>query len=159
MKKGILILAFLLVSSVQAADSSSGCGMGWYVTQKNSLVSSFVRALTNATFLNSFAMTSGTSNCQKHDLVKKDKMPTHFAETNFDVLVTQMSQGKGEVLNNFANVMGCKESGVSDFNQMSQKGIQKLYELGSPSPQDLVQAVRVQMILNPKVARACGETA
>lgn len=154
----ILVLSLFVVSQSYAQDQSSGCGLGWQVTQKNSLFSSFIRSLTNATFMNSIAMTSGTSGCSKHSIVQRDKMPIHFAESNFDMLVTQMSQGQGEVLVGFAEVMGCQSAGFSEFNKMTKKGIKKLYELGNPTASDLVQAVRVQMFLNPNVSSHCKTT-
>ena len=49
MKKIILIVLVAMFSTqLLAADGSSGCGPGWYVTKKNSLLSSAIRATTNA---------------------------------------------------------------------------------------------------------------
>ncbi len=61
MKKGLLtgifglFVALITSSTTYAADSSSGCGIGWQVLPKQSLVSSFSRAMINGTFSNTIA--------------------------------------------------------------------------------------------------------
>lgn len=107
MKKLAILLA-LLVSPVSfAADSSSGCGLGYEIAPKQSLLSSFARSLTNATFLNTVAMTFGTSGCAKHSIVQKDHEAQYFAEANYHNLMMEMAMGNGESLGNFAAVLGC----------------------------------------------------
>jgi hypothetical protein len=128
-----------LVSSAYAADGSSGCGLGWQVMKKNSLVSSALRASTNATFLNTVAMTSGTSGCAQHSIVKNDKADIHYAEANYEQLVSEMAQGKGETLSAFAEVLGCGTH-TSQFGQYVQAQYQSLSEKSSPS--ELVQSIK-----------------
>lgn len=78
--KLFVVMAFLSSTTVvMAGDSSSGCGADWYIFKKNSLVSSSLRATTNAILLNAtFGMTFGTSNCSQHSIVKVlDKIVLH----------------------------------------------------------------------------------
>ncbi len=67
-----LAVSFLTLAA-SAEDKSSGCGLGWKVTSRQSLLSSYVRYITNAVTTSTFAMTSGTSGCDSHSIVKNDK--------------------------------------------------------------------------------------
>ncbi len=109
MKKSFLFLAVVSLFAIKAnaQDGSSGCGLGWEVAPKQSLVSSSTRTITNVTFLNTVAMTFGTSGCAKHSIVQKDKEAKYFAEANYHSLMIEMAQGRGENLANFAAILGC----------------------------------------------------
>jgi hypothetical protein len=107
MKKILIVLALLIAPLAHANDSSSGCGLGYEIAPKQSLLSSFARSLTNATFLNTIAMTFGTSGCAKHSIVQKDHEAQYFAEANYHTLMMEMAQGQGDNLQNFAAVLGC----------------------------------------------------
>ena len=86
-----VIFLFSLVSvSAMAGDSSSGCGLGWQVFKDNSLVSSSSRAITNVTFLNTGAMTFGTSGCAKHSIVKNEAKAIHYAQANQNQLMVDL---------------------------------------------------------------------
>ena len=106
--KALLVLPFLFFFSfAYAADSSSGCGLGWSVFKENTLVSSSLRMTTNGLFFNqTFGMTSGTSNCARHSIVKNESKGIHFAEANFKQLAVEMAQGQGEYLQGFAVATG-----------------------------------------------------
>lgn len=107
MKKLFVVLALGLISFAYAQDRSSGCGMGWQVTRSMTTTGSYTRALTNATFSNTLAMTSGTSGCAKHDLVMKQKEKIHYVEANLIPLRREVAMGEGERLNALAAVWGC----------------------------------------------------
>jgi hypothetical protein len=110
MKMLITMLALLLSTTAFAVDSSSGCGMGWEIAPKQSLVSSSVRALVDATFSSTIAMTLGTSGCAKHSIVKNEMQGIHFAEANMNSLAIEMAKGNGEFVNGFASVFGCQNA-------------------------------------------------
>ncbi len=119
-----LIAQMAFVSTSYAADSSSGCGIGWQVLPKQSLVSSFTRNLVNATFSNTIAMTLGTSGCAKHSIVYNEKQGLHFVEANKEALVAEMASGNGEYLTAMAEVFGCQDS--SSFATIVKKNYQAL---------------------------------
>jgi hypothetical protein len=125
-----LILGLLLVvisGSLYAGDSSSGCGMGWTVFKKNSLISSSLRASTNATFLNSVGMTLGTSGCAKHSIVKNDAKGIHFAESNFHQLLVEASKGLGEHLDGLAYSLG-KGCVTGEFSKFMQNNYETIFD-------------------------------
>jgi hypothetical protein len=153
----VLISSFSLFSfSAFAADSSSGCGLGWEVTQKQSLVSSAIRSTTNAILPNTFSMTFGTSGCQKHSVVKNESEQMYFVEANLDQLALDMAQGDGEYLRGFAAVMGC-ESAYGDFSSFVQKQYPEIFS-GSVTPTRVLQQVKRGIRSNAALANTCGAT-
>lgn len=107
-KIAAVVLAVLFFSTSSFADDqSSGCGLGWQVSKKNSLVSSFFREITNAFTSNTIAMTVGSSGCAKHDIVMREKAAEYFAEANYLKLQTEFAEGQGEHLDALAIILGC----------------------------------------------------
>ncbi|SMF08576.1 DUF3015 family protein [Pseudobacteriovorax antillogorgiicola] len=110
MKLAFVAMALaLLTSPVQGADSSSGCGPGWYILKKNSLLSSAARWVTNGVLLpiSTLGMTLGTSNCAKHSIVKAEKESIMYAEHNLYQLKQDIARGQGEYLNSYLGTFGC----------------------------------------------------
>ncbi len=62
------------------------------------------------TLPNTFSMTSGTSGCEDHSLVKVDKLPLHFSEANYEMLLSDMSNGRGETVATLAGILGCEKT-------------------------------------------------
>lgn len=141
--------------STFAADGSSGCGAGWYLTQRNSLVSSSFRSLTNATFSNTSGMTSGTSGCAKHDLVKQDKASEHYAEANFQNLMVEMAQGDGEHLRTFAAVLGCVPGVYGNFSGTLQKNYPQIFKSEQTQPHEMLESVKSELRLNLALTQGC----
>ena len=106
------LILFSFSPSSFAKDSSSGCGPAWYIFKKNSLVSSFLREITNAALfpIVSIGMTFGTSNCAKHTIVEKDKDSLEFLAHNFDDLMIEASMGDGKFLTSFSETFDCSSS-------------------------------------------------
>ncbi len=137
-----LVLTFCLFSSVLvpsfAGDSSSGCGLGWQLFPQTSLVSSSLRSTTHSFLPNTFSMTSGTSGCAKHSIVKNEFKAIHFAETNYDALMIDMAKGNGEYLNTFASLTDYKGD-MKSFGQFTQQNFQALFPVQQTSASDMVQ--------------------
>lgn len=101
----------------------AGCGLGSMLFNENSTLNQILAATTNGTFgTQTFGITSGTSNCTAGGLAKIEKETEMFVEVNYDVLQKEISQGKGETLTSFANLMGCSDSAVLG------KGLQSNYK-------------------------------
>lgn len=154
MKKTILSLIFLAFMStpVLAADSSSGCGLGWAIFKKNSLVSSSLRATTNAIFLNTVAMTFGTSGCAQHSIVKNEKKSIHYTESNYDQLVADMSRGQGEYVSGLAGIIGCDQGVLGQTLQQNLGSVLPSHQ----NPSELIQNVQLQVLTQEPLAKACG---
>lgn len=154
--KNIIIglIALISATSAFAADSSSGCGMGYEIAPKQSLVSSSTRSLVNATFSNSIAMTLGTSGCAKHSIVKNDAKGIHFAEANLNQLAIEMARGNGEFVTSFATVFGCQNS--SAFGSMVQANYENVLPSVSTSGVELYNNVKAQIKNNATLASTCS---
>ena len=110
MKAVVLALAcMLLTMPAMGKDGSSGCGPGWYVLKKNSLVSSVGRLITNGILLpiSTLGMTFGTSNCSKHSIVQADKRSLHIAENTLPLLKQDIARGHGTYLNAYIDTFNC----------------------------------------------------
>lgn len=155
MKKLIIVIIALLAATTGfAGDSSSGCGLGWQVAPKQSLVSSFTRALVNATFLNTIAMTVGTSGCAQHSIVYNEAKGIHFAEANIDQLAIEMASGNGEVVQGFASVFGCQNS--QDFGSMVQTKYATLLPTMKTSGVELYNNVKAEIKNNAILSSSCS---
>lgn len=147
-------MALVATSSLFAADTSSGCGMGYEVAPKQSLVSSSTRALVNGTFSNSIAMTLGTSGCAKHSIVKNDAKGIHFAEANMNQLALEMSRGNGEFVAGFASVYGCNNAEA--FGSMVQANYETVLPSESTSGVELYNNVKAQIKNNAALSASCS---
>lgn len=154
--KNIIIGLIALVSatSVFAADSSSGCGMGWEVAPKQSLISSSTRSIVNATFSNTIAMTLGTSGCAKHSIVKNESKGIHFAEANLNQLAVEMARGNGEFVTSFASVFGCQNS--TAFGSMVQAKYETVLPSVKTSGVELYNNVKAQIKNNASLSSSCS---
>lgn len=152
----IIIAMFVLIASTSifAADSSSGCGFGWQVAPKQSLVSSFTRAAINATFLNSIAMTLGTSGCAQHSIVKNEMKGIHYAEANLDSLVVEMARGNGEFLVGFAEVFGCQNANA--FGSMVQNKYQQVVPSSDVNGVELYNNVKKEILNDAVLSKSCS---
>ncbi len=154
--KNVIIGLFALISvtSVFAADSSSGCGMGWEVAPKQTLVSSSTRYLVNATFSSTIAMTLGTSGCAKHSIVKNDAKGIHYAEANMNALAIEMARGNGEFVAGFASVFGCQNSRA--FGSMVQSKYETILPSEKTSGVELYNNVKAEIKNNATLASSCS---
>ncbi len=155
-KTFIAILIGVVGFSAHAADQSSGCGLGWKVNSRNSLSGTTTRGTTNPYGISSFFGTSfGTSGCEKHSIVQKEKRAIHYAESNYDNLILEMAKGSGEFLNGFAATLGCKSE---LFGPTMQKNYSKIYQHGS-SAAPLLKEVTEVIQLDSNLRSQCIATA
>lgn len=125
----IAIVLFAMGLSLHAkADSSMGCGLGTMIWKQNSIVSALFRATTNHSFSSQlFGITTGTSGCSQHSIVKRDMYPVYYAEANLPELRHEMAMGQGEYLATFAQVLGCTPSAQAEFTQWAKNSYGQLF--------------------------------
>ena len=157
--KKLAFLAFLISAfpvSAMAADMSSGCGLGWQVTQKNSLLASTIRNTTHAVLPNTFSMTFGSSGCGQHSIVQADRPAFDYLASNYDPVMMEMADGRGEYLEGFARAMGCDESATLDFARMTRSNIKSITNDGKATPVETFYNVKNGIKANPVLSRACS---
>jgi hypothetical protein len=150
------VLAFGASHLAQAADQSSGCGLGWSIAPRQSLLSSSTRNPINITFSNTSGMTSGTSGCAKHSIVQNEVKAMHFAEANHGQLMIEMAQGQGEHLRGFAAVLGC--SGSDRFGTVTQGAYSRIFSSPATTPAQVLDGVKSVIQSDPALAVQCGLT-
>ena len=156
MKHLILVLSLLISSVAFGRDGSSGCGPGWYVFQDNSIISSALRATTNAFFFptTTIGMTLGTSNCTQHKLVLNEKRSLHFVTHNLYELKSQAAQGEGDYLQAFAEVVGCQKNQTDLLKKTIQSNHQNVFE--NSAPEKVLEQVFIQILRSPELSQSCS---
>ena len=139
MKHLVFLFVLVTTSIAFAEDKSDGCGLGWQVTKKMSMVATTTRSTTNSIIPNTFGMTSGTLGCARHSVVLKDKAPQHFVEANYETLLVEMSMGQGEALQAFSQVLGCDSKALG---QMVQENYSAIVPRAGVTPSEILAPVR-----------------
>lgn len=128
-----MVMGWLVLSiggqGALATDGSSGCGPGWYVFQESSLLSSLLRSTTNSFLypIVTFGMTSGTSNCTQHSLVKTEQESLKYATENYYELLTDVATGRGEATATFAQIIGCSPQSIPLFQKRLRAKFNQLF--------------------------------
>lgn len=154
-----IALLFLSLSLSVLADSSTGCGLGSMIWKKNSIVSALFRTTTNHSFSSQlFGITTGTSGCSQHSIVKRDMYPVYYAEANLPELRYEMAQGKGEYVVTFAEVLGCSPEVQGEFTSWAKGSYSKLFKDENTKPQDFLKGLGKEL-KQTSFASSCNNTA
>jgi hypothetical protein len=112
----------------------AGCGLGSVVFGQKGGMVQVVAALINNTGVQTFAISSGTSNCGESG---KSARAKEFIETNKIVLEKEISRGQGEALTSLSEVMSCTNS---NFSSDLRKNYSSSFPNGGASS-DAIQAI------------------
>lgn len=124
MKAFNVVLALGLAVSSQAAFAApkalegtntgaygvAGCGLGSMVFGAQPGAVQVIAATLNGTGVQTFGITTGTSNCGPGLLAQR---ATDFVKSNKVALQNDISKGQGETLASFEKMMDCKNAGFS----------------------------------------------
>ena len=153
----IIILSFCFSMNLFAADGSSGCGPGWYVTSKTSLLSSAIRGTTNAILVPTvtLGMTFGTSKCSKHSIVKKEMENLKYATENYFEIAADIAKGDGVYLNAYSDLMGCKDKAQIKFKSSVQNKFNSLFKNLDVNPEHLVEETYKIILRDKELTQSC----
>ncbi|GIL16702.1 MAG: hypothetical protein BroJett040_04530 [Oligoflexia bacterium] len=115
----------------------AGCGLGSVVFGDKPGMIQVIAAFVNATGYQTFAISSGTSNCGESGKAAK---ATQFIETNKIVLEKDIVRGQGETLTTLSQLMECKNS---SFGETLKSNYSNTFPQGGASSEAL-QAVAYQ---------------
>lgn len=152
------LFTLFISNTAFAKDGSSGCGPGWYVVKKNSLVSSALRGTTNG-FLGpvvTLGMTFGTSQCSKHSIVKTEKKTIHYVTNNFYELQSEIAKGEGLFLSGLSETIGCKSDTQKTFNKELKNKFQEMYKSNAQTPENVLIKVYETILTNEELTRSCS---
>ncbi len=157
MKKLVLAVGVALAVGIAPAAYASdgpGCGVGTMVFEgKSGLAPQVLAFSTNGTFLNTFAVTSGTSGCNADDVVLNEHERQIFAAVNFRNLKSDMAMGKGEYLSSLAALMGIESGDRMAFNDFSKAHFATLVTGSGVSPDAFLSAFDTELAKHPRLAR------
>lgn len=136
----VATLAFFPAAETKAAPKGmAGCGVGQFVIQENNIMQIFA-ATTNGTVTNqSLGITFGTIGCTPGGAAYIEHQQEVFVAVNFENLEKEMAAGKGESVDAFSNLLGCKSS--SAFGAMSRENYDSFFG-AQASPTSLLTAVK-----------------
>jgi hypothetical protein len=138
MKKALIaavVVASLMIAGAAfaagQAAKNTGCGLGTTLFKNNAdnkvLLQAF-QATTNYTLWNqTFGITTGTSECQQPKDFVSNERATEFMVANMDNLARDISQGRGETLDAFAELLGVPSEKRPEFYASLQSGFARIF--------------------------------
>jgi hypothetical protein len=134
----ITFLCVFVVSSAFAASKSTageakrntGCGLGtmlWKNEADNSSLFQAFQATTNGTGIQTFGISSGTSECQQPAKFASNDRLNEFVVANMDNLAKDIAMGRGETLDTFAELMQIPAEKRAEFYQKLQTSFAKIF--------------------------------
>jgi hypothetical protein len=108
MKYILFVVALVINTSALAAKpyGMAGCGWGSQIQGKDG--NQILASTTNETGTQTFAISSGTSNCVT--ATEQTAMIRNFIEANYASVVTDMAKGQGESLKTLSGFYGCDQN-------------------------------------------------
>ena len=156
MRTLVLVFAALIATTASAADTglrgngrygSAGCGLGSLVFADQPGGIQIIAATLNGTGVQTFGITSGTSNCGAGLMAQGTR---DFVETNREALAKDMSRGQGETIGALSYMAGCKDTaGVG-------AALQSNYSAIIPSEQASADDIAAKLLETLKANQALG---
>lgn len=131
--KYLLFVSLVMFSTAALAErpyGMAGCGWGSQMMGKDG--NQVLAATTNDIGTQTFAISSGTSNCVTAS--EQTARIRNFIEANYASLVTDMAKGQGESVRTLSSMYGCN----SDIFAVQMK---KNYETITPANENAVQVM------------------
>jgi hypothetical protein len=124
----VAISLAVAVPTVNAHTTGAGCGLGKLALNgKSGLGWNVLAFFLNGTGVNTFAMSSGTSDCDVTKTVRNETDRTEYAAINFDNLSADAARGAGEHLAGLAQVMTIAEADRTSFYTLMQSRYDNLF--------------------------------
>lgn len=134
---------------------SDGCGLGWQVTDKRTMIGTTTRGTTNAVIPPTFGMTSGTIGCEQHQFAKNEMNAVNYVASNTEALSVEMAQGSGEYVTGLALEMGCSATQIPAFGQALQNNFEAIVPASANGAQ-MYKNVRNMIRNDAALSQSCG---
>ena len=162
--KGIIGVALMVLPVHQSfasgdvllgGEGNDRCGVGSMIFgSKKSISSQTSEDSTNRASSESVSVTTGTSGCSNSGFAANPK-EAYYAHANFEELLIEMPQGRGEVLAGFAQTLGCGNGAVPRFMKMTQDKYSEISSDSAINPNQMLNSVKVQIKADPELAQSC----
>ncbi len=161
MKKFLMLgMMFLAIagfsnSAFAAGYGDAGCGLGSMVFGTEQGGVQVLAATTNGTGIQTFGITTGTSNCSPEGLVMLDKEREVFAQKNYSSLVKEMAVGEGENLETLAGLFGCSQDTHNDFGTLVQDNFGSIVKSETTSSNEMLTHLKSQLASHATLSKSC----
>jgi hypothetical protein len=151
MNKVIFLIISLFFASAHAQNyGEAGCGLGSVVMGKDG--NQVLASTTNSTYyINTFAISSGTSNCTDGGAVADNKQVPMFIEVNRLVLAKEASRGQGDTVTGLAHLMGCQPEALGTTLKNNYNKIFVETDMKSSGIEN-----QIQNVISKNRAQTCG---
>jgi len=161
-KTQLAIMAFAVITmtfGVSAISAKSyglaGCGLGSIIIGNKPGIVQVFAATSNATSYNqTFAVTTGTSNCSGGGSSYNQQQQEIFAAVNKSILEQEMATGRGEKLSAFADLFGCSQNHAVSFGDMTRKEYTELSKY-TEDPSSFVKAIKMEISKDKVLSTSC----
>lgn len=145
------------VKKAEAAYGMAGCGLGAIpFGDKNDVTSQLIASILNFwSGVQTYAITTGTSECSDSGVIKAEMEQKVYAYNNFDNLRQDIAKGEGETLTSFAYLFGCEASSVETFGEVTQANFEQIFTTEA-TPESLVSDVQNLTQNQPELAATCS---
>lgn len=123
MKKLLIVMLSVFTGTAFAAGyGTAGCGLGSMVLgEEKGMMQIFASTLNGLGGNQTFAMSSGTSNC-----AEGGKTPTQFIEVNKSALSNDIARGEGSTLAALSEIYGCQD--VQSFGKTLKSNYSRIFK-------------------------------
>lgn len=157
MKRLIKPAVFILMTvpaTTSFAGQASGCGVGTIMFEgKSGYMANILAATSNISTGNTFAVSSGTSGCDKDAVVDNQYQRKLFVANNLDSLSHEIAQGQGDHLTSLASLMGIEKIDQAAFYSVAQDQYGVLFKKGDINADQVLATLDKILLANPVLAR------
>jgi len=134
---------------------TAGCGLGSVVFGKKKGIIQIFASTTNGLWGNqTFALTSGTSNCVGENRTAATLEQERFVASNYDALSKEMAIGRGEKLNALSKLIGCEKSANKSFGKMTKENLKDIIASNS-SASSFVATIKTKIKTDKNLNNSC----
>lgn len=121
----------------------AGCGLGSMVMGKEG--NQILAITTNETGIQTFGITTGSSNCVDSGVVKKKRRARAFIETNQMQLANDISKGGGETVTSLSHIYNCQDDQA--LGHALQHHYQTIFPHAVTTPDHVEAAIRAVIMV------------
>ncbi len=153
--KTITFTAMLLLASAASAQAkagkygTAGCGLGSLIFADQQGPVQILAATTNGTGVQTFGITTGTSNCEPGVLAVGTR---NFVDANREVLAKDAARGEGEAIGAIAVINQCKD--IRGVGAALQRDFPAIFPSDQATSEQVTDAILKTLHSDP--ALGCG---
>lgn len=153
----MLFILTIVPSAFAAGYGAAGCGFGGMLIKENKILHQIGAWFLNGLLGNqTFAMTSGTSECGGIQGVMAQKDQEQFVQDNYDSLAKEMAVGEGEGLNTLSALLGCPAEQRESFASYTRQNYSSLFRDETTAPTEMLAALKEGLSSKPVFASSCN---